>query len=184
MRSKHFRPPPVSLKKTEDMNTLQKMTYGHYIVTALKKGEELKSRDEDWLAAGTVNWASQVSFEPEMIMVAIDTKSQLNQTINYSGSFTLHLLSKDHKDMIGKFGEGIEVKDGKINGIEFTKEDDSELVLDNTLGHIRCEVDKSENVGDHTIYFGKVVHKHMTGEGEALCTMQTESQYSKENMVH
>ncbi len=161
---------------------LQKLTYGHYILSALKEGEDLKTRDKDYIAAGTVNWASQVSFEPEMLAVAVGKKSDLNETIDYSGKFTLHILEKNQKDLVGKFGSKTEVEGNKVNGVPFTKEN-GELVLEGTIGYITCKVTETKNIGDHTIHFGEVVVKHMQKDSEPLCTMQLETQYTREKAV-
>jgi len=162
------------------MNTLQKLTYGHYIVTALKKADELKTRNEDYIAAASINWASQISFEPEMVMISVSQSSDLNETIDYSGSFTLHLLSTDQKGLVEKFASENKVEGDKINGISFRKEND-ELLLDKALGYVSCKVEKSENMGDHTLYFGKVISKNLNENVEPLCTNNLKSQYSKEN---
>ncbi|MCA1762645.1 MAG: flavin reductase family protein [Cryomorphaceae bacterium] len=160
---------------------LQKLTYGHYILTALKEGEDLKTRDNDYIAAGTVNWASQVSFEPEMLAVAVGQMSDLNETIDYSGHFTLHILGKDHKEMVEKFGSKSKVEANTINGVPFTKEK-GEVVLENTLGYVTCKVTETVNVGDHTVHFGEVVRQNLQRDSEPICTMELTSQYKKEDL--
>lgn len=70
---------------------MKKMTYGYSVVTALKAGDEMKTRDEDYIAAGTINWAMQTSFELPILAVAVGQKSHLNETIDYSSHFTLRL---------------------------------------------------------------------------------------------
>lgn len=160
-------------------NTLKRMVYGHYILTALKEAKNLKTREEDYMAAGTVNWAMQVSFKPPMLAVAVGQKSDLNETIDYSEHFTLHLLGDAHKDMITTFGSGSKVEDGKINGVPFSKKN-GELILDDSAGYITCKVVKSENVGDHTIHFGEVVRHETIGKGKTLGTDQVPLQYSEE----
>lgn len=160
-------------------NTLNRMVYGHYILTALKEADDLKTREKDYIAAGTVNWATQVSFEPPMVAVAVGQQSDLNETIDYSERFTLHLLGDEHKDMIMAFGSGSEVKGNKINGVPFSKKD-GDLILDDSAGYITCKVVKSENVGDHTIYFGEVVRHETTGKGKTLGTDKVPLQYSEE----
>lgn len=158
---------------------LKKMTYGHYVLTALKKGAEMETRDQDYIAAGTINWASQVSFEPPMVAVAVGQKSDLNETIDYSGYFTLHLLSEDQKDFIEKFGKETEVKDGKINGAPYRREDD-ELILEDSLGYLKCDLKKSVNVGDHTIHFGEVMQVKQEADKKPICTMDVPTQYTPE----
>lgn len=164
-------------------NILKKMTYGYYVLTALKDGDELKTRDEDYIVAGTVNWASQVSFNPPTIAVAVGQKSDLNETIDYSGHFTLHLLGENHKEMVKKFAKDSEVKDGKINGVPFKKKE-GEVILENTLGYAICKIDKSKsvNIGDHTVHFGEVVTQKTISNNEALCTMMLDIEYTEDKV--
>ena len=157
----------------------KKFTYGYYVLTALKKSEDLETREKDYIAAGTVNWVSQVSFSPEIISVSVGQKSDLNETIDYSQHFTIHLLSKDHKEYVQKFGTKSTIEDGKINGASFQKLNDQAIIKD-TLGYLTCKVVKSENVGDHTVYFGEVVNEEVHKDKEALCTMQLPSEYTKD----
>lgn len=160
-------------------NLTEKFTYGYYIMTALKKADNLKTREDDYIAAGTVNWVSQVSFSPEMISVAVGQKSDLNETIDYSNHFTLHLLSSDHKDYVKTFGVKSTIEDGKINGVPYKKQND-QAIIEDTLGFITCKVVKSQNVGDHTVYFGEVVNEEAHKDKDALCTMQLPSEYTKD----
>jgi len=158
---------------------LKKMTYGHYVLTALKSGKELETRDEDYIAAGTVNWASQVSFEPPMIAVAVGQKSDLNETIDYSGYFTLHLLSEDQKDLIQTFADDTTVQNGKVNGKQFRKED-GELIIEDSLGYMKCQLKESQNVGDHTVHFGEVIEVKQMEDKKAICTMDVPTTYTPE----
>lgn len=157
----------------------EKFTYGYYILTALKKAEDLETREKDYIAAGTVNWVSQVSFSPSIISVAVGQKSDLNETIDYSEHFTVHLLSKDHKDYVEKFGHKSTIEDGKINGVSFRKEND-QAIVDNTLGFVTCKVVNSMNVGDHRVFFGEVIHEETMQDKQALCTMQLPSEYTED----
>lgn len=157
----------------------EKFTYGYYILTALKKADNLKTREDDYIAAGTLNWVSQVSFSPEIISIAIGQKSDLNETINYSEHFTVHLLSEEHKEYVKKFGSKSTVEKDKINGVPFQKQNDQAIIKD-TLGYLTCKVVKSLNIGDHTVYFGEVIKEDLQKDKKGLCTMQLPSEYTKD----
>lgn len=162
------------------MSTLaHKFSYGYYILTALKKGDSLKTREEDYIAAGTVNWVSQVSFSPEIFSVAVAQKSDLNETIDYSQQFTLHVLTEDHKNYIKTFGEESTIKNGQINGVSFQKIND-QAIIEDTAGHLTCKVIKSINLGDHTVYFGEVIHGQVDKDKEGLNTSQHRLEYTQD----
>mgnify|MGYP006267057127 CR=1 FL=1 len=142
------------------IDILRKMTYGHYILTARKVGDELKTRDKDYIAAGTVNWATQTSFHPPMIAVAVEHDADLNETIDYSEHFTLQLLGEDNREMVNAFGTKSNVNGDEINGYPFKKVG-GQAILQNTVGYVICEVKETVNAGDHRLYIGEVIdHKH------------------------
>jgi len=163
------------------MNSIfNKLTYGYYIVTALKSGDELKTREKDYLAAGTVNWVTQLSFAPPMMGVAIGQMADLNETIDYSKHFTIHILSEEQKDWIKKFSGDSIIEAGKINGVPYEKKENA-LILPGTIGYITCKVEKSVNNGDHTFHIGRVVaHDLDQNEKDPFCTKEQAPQYSPE----
>ncbi len=71
----------------EISSALKKITYGFYIVTTRKDSEEMSTRDRDFVAAGTVSWVSQASFEPSLVTVAVKKQTDLHETIEKSRIF-------------------------------------------------------------------------------------------------
>lgn len=159
---------------------LKKMTYGYYVVTAIRVGSEGEVLDEENIAAATVNWASQVSFEPVMLAISIEEDSHLNEIIDYSGYFTVHLLADDHKEYIEKFAGKTKVENGKINGVPFNLED-GEVVIEGALGYIKCELKESVRAGDHTLQVGEALEVKMLKDKKAICTMELPIQYTEES---
>lgn len=157
----------------------QKLTNGYFIVTALKPARELETRDEDYLAAGTVNWLSQVSFSPPQLAVSVGLYSDLNETIDHSGHFTVHVLSDRHMDLIEKFATENEVTAHSINGIDYKKEND-ELILPDTIAYFRCKLSNSVRCGDHTLHIGEVEKAELTENTAPLSTVALPSQYNQE----
>lgn len=161
----------------EKGEALQKLSNGYYIATAIKPAEELKERDDDYIAAGTINWASQVSFDPLQVAVSVQVDSHLNETIDYSEGFTLHVLSEKHKDLIDKFSGNSEITDEHINGVPYTLKDGL-IVLKGTLAYIECKLTESVRLGDHTLHIGKVVKDNVLDDVPPLTTRQRPSDYS------
>ena len=64
--------------------TLRLLTYGLYVLTAA---------DGDELAAGTVNWLSQASFSPPLVMVGVKADSGVHALIEKSGAFAVNILA-------------------------------------------------------------------------------------------
>jgi flavin reductase (DIM6/NTAB) family NADH-FMN oxidoreductase RutF len=160
---------------------MEAITNGYYIVTALKPAAEMETRNKDYLAAGTVNWLTQLSFEPTLVGVSVAIFSDLNETIDKSGSFTIHVISDKHLDWVEKFATKSEITDSTINGINFKKEN-GEVVLEDTMATLKCNLKESVRCGDHTQHIGEVVEANRNEKIAPLSTVALPSSYKPENM--
>jgi len=138
---------------------LEKITYGFYIVTTRVGREELSTREKDYIAAGTVSWLMQSSFEPPMVTVAIQKDSDLNETIGRAGAFAVNILGKDDQSMVGDFSGDSDINAQKINGYTFLDGQETGCpILERGLGYIECKIEETvDTQGDHVLFVGKVV---------------------------
>ena len=155
-------------KPSNNLNeALQQLSYGYYILATRADGGDLKTREKDWVSAGTVSWATQSSFEPALITVAIQKDSDLNETIQKSQSFSLTVIGKDEKDLIEKFAKQTEIdySDNKVNGISYKEGKTGAPLLDCGVATLECTlVDALTTNGDHILFVGKV--QHVTSNGD------------------
>lgn len=143
-------------KHNEVSQALKKITYGFYIVTAKKDSEEMSTRDKDFIAAGTVSWISQGSFEPPLITAAIKKQSDLHETIEKSRLFNINIVGKDEKDMLSKFAKDSKIEGNKINGYSFSDGENGVPVLDEVPAYLECKVVEDITIGDHSIFVAEV----------------------------
>jgi len=128
---------------------LRSMTYGLYVLGAAS-GEEM--------AAGTVNWVSQASFAPPLIMVAVKVDSHLHSLIDRSLGLGLSVLSSDQKELASAFFRPSQRDGGKINGQPFERgsQTGAPLLLA-TPYWLEAHVVDSVRRGDHTIFVAEVI---------------------------
>src|ERR1700690_4662632 len=97
-----------------DPNTRKKVLrlipYGLYVAT---------SRAGEMFGAGTINWVTQSSFAPPLVVAAIKVDSSLNEVISASRVFALHVLGKNQKDIATAFFKGAQPEADKLNGYRF-----------------------------------------------------------------
>ena len=67
---------------------LRSFTYGLYVLTA---------KDGDEVAAGTVNWVTQASFQPPLVAVGLKRDSHLHALVERTGKLALMTLAHDQK---------------------------------------------------------------------------------------
>ena len=165
---------------TKTANTaLDQITYGFYILTAKKDAEELKTMDKDWFSAGVVSWAMQSSFDPQMITLALKRTNNLNETVQKTRQFALHVLGKDEKALIERFAEDTEKSGDQLNGVSFEASELGNPILDCGIAVIECRVKQViESEGDHNLIIAEVVRQEVTKEGsQPLTEWQADSHY-------
>ena len=121
---------------------------GVYVVTVRTK-EEINGM--------TAAWATQVSFKPPMIAVAIASARHTHGLIKKSGYFCLNALPVDAMDMAKHFGFKSGRKTDKFKGIKFTNASKGSPVLEDAYAYVELELEDSFEAGDHTIFVGSVV---------------------------
>ena len=140
-------------------NALRKMTYGLYVATA---------RDTESTAGGTINWISQASFEPPLIIAGIKRDSRLHQAIENSKAFAVHVVGKTQKALATSFFRGATEENGKLNGYAFSPGTTGAPVLSDPPAWFECRVLDVIRRGDHTIFVGEVVDAGVRSEEDAL----------------
>ena len=86
---------------------LRMIPYGIYVLTAT---------DGDDITAATVNWVTQTSFDPPLVVVGMKADSAAYAITKKSGSFALNILGKGQQGAAFAFFKPAQVTDGKISG--------------------------------------------------------------------
>src|SRR5499426_1172057 len=94
----------ANAKKT----ALRMIPYGLYVLTAESKDGKV--------AAATVNWVTQASFEPPLVVVGVKADSGAHAIIKDSNVFALNILGKDQKGQAFTFFKPLEREGNSIGG--------------------------------------------------------------------
>jgi flavin reductase (DIM6/NTAB) family NADH-FMN oxidoreductase RutF len=132
------------VKKT----VLRMIPYGLYVLTAAE-GENY--------AAATVNWVTQASFNPPLVVVAVKDGSQTHQLVMRTNKFALNVLGKEHGPLAFTFFRPTEVDGQTLSGEEFSPGVTGAPILRKAPAYIECEVRGIVPFGDHTVFVGEVV---------------------------
>ena len=165
---------------TQTANTaLDQITYGFYILTAKKDAEELKTMDKDWFSAGVVSWAMQSSFDPQMVTLALKRTNNLNETVQKTRQFALHVLGKDEKALIEQFADDTEKNGQRLNGVKFEESAAGNPILNCGIAVLECKVKQViESEGDHNLIIAEVVRQEITkDDAQPLTEWQANSHY-------
>src|SRR5512132_434462 len=118
--------------------TLRMIPYGLYVLTAAGKD-----------AAGTVNWVTQASFEPPLVVVGVKTDSHAHALIKDTKAFALNVLGKGQQALAFTFFKPAELKDGKISGQAFKRGSTGAPILADTPAFVECTLESTVEIGDH-----------------------------------
>ena len=90
---------------------LRMIPYGIYVLTA--------KTDSGEIAAATVNWVTQTSFDPPLVVVGVKADSGACQILKQSGSFALNFLGQGQQGAAFTFFKPVDTADGTLSGEAF-----------------------------------------------------------------
>jgi len=142
----------ANAKKT----ALRMIPYGLYVLTA-------ETRDGR-LAAATVNWVTQASFEPPLVVVGVKTGSSPHAIIPETKSFALSILGKGQGNVAYAFFKPAQREGDCIGGEPVRAGVTGSPILVNAPAAVECELVATVEQGDHAIFVGKVVEASVATE--------------------
>jgi flavin reductase (DIM6/NTAB) family NADH-FMN oxidoreductase RutF len=152
------------VKKT----VLRFFTYGLYGVT---------THGEGLVNGMTANWLAQSSFEPPMIMVAVENDSLTLRLIRANGHFAVNAYGAEHRELSGQLGRKSSKMPNKMEGIAWHPSSRGNPILDEALGYLECEVRGELPSGDHTVVVAEIVDAGLQRQAEPLIMKATGFRY-------
>jgi flavin reductase (DIM6/NTAB) family NADH-FMN oxidoreductase RutF len=111
--------------------------------------------------AAAVNWVTQSSFDPPLIVVAVKADSGVLQAIAESRLFAMNFQGKGQQGQAFAFFKPTAVEDGTINGEPYCSGSTGAPILEDVPARIECRLDDVIARGDHHIVIGEVVDAHL-----------------------
>ncbi len=123
---------------------LRAISYGLYVLTAADGTE---------LGAAGVNWLTQASFEPPLVVVGVKADNDTHAIIERTQTFAVNVLGEDQLDIGKAFFRTTKVEGDTLNGYRFEKgpETGSPLLVDLPYW-FEGRVTDTVKRGDHTVY--------------------------------
>ncbi len=149
---------------------LRLFTYGLYAVTA-RHGAEM--------SAMTANWLAQSSFEPPMLMLAVEADSHSRRVIEASGAFAVNVYESRQRELAGQLGRTWAKHPEKLDGIAWRPGPATgSPLLEPALGWVECEIVGSLPSGDHVVFVAQVVEVGLEHEGASLTLREAGFKYA------
>lgn len=139
----------MDAKKT----VLRMIPYGLYVMTA--------EGADGTPTAATVNWVTQTSFDPPLVVVAVKADSGSCAAVRSGKRFTLNMLGTGQQGAAFAFFKPAVVEGDTISGEPFHAGENGLPVLDNAVGAVECDLVQLVEQGDHHIVIGQVTQAHL-----------------------
>lgn len=137
---------------------LRMVPYGLYILTSEAKDGKV--------AAACINWVTQASFNPPLLVVGVKTDSLAHAVIKETGVFALNVLGKNQGEVAFTFFKSLERDGMSIGGLSFKNGQTGSPVFDDVPAYLECKLVDSVEKGDHSVFVGEVVNAEVLQEPE------------------
>jgi flavin reductase (DIM6/NTAB) family NADH-FMN oxidoreductase RutF len=126
------------------------LPYGLYVVGS-RSGERRNLM--------TLNWATQVSFDPKLVGISVEKSAVTHRLIAEGRSFALNTVARDDRAIVRRFTKPVEHDPaaGTLNEFPFHDGPTGAPILDQAPAWVDCAVREEVDCGDHTFFIGEVV---------------------------
>lgn len=128
---------------------LRMIPYGLYVLTAEDEGGDV--------AAATVNWVTQASFSPPLVVVGVKADSGAHALIKKTSAFALNVLGKGQQGAAFGFFKPATRDGDEIGGEVCRKGETGAPILESAPAYVECKLVDTVERGDHSIFVGEVV---------------------------
>ena len=128
-----------------------KMPSGLYVIGATDGGTRRN--------AMTLNWATQVSFDPKWLAIGVEHGAYTHELIEAAGVFSLNLVAREDRAIVRKFTKPVvvDLEARTLNGFAYHDGVSGAPVLDQAVAYLDCAVRERMACGGHTLFVGEVV---------------------------
>src|SRR5689334_3215620 len=107
----------------------------------------------------TINWVTQVSFDPKLVAVSVEKGAFTHELVVEGRVFSINTIDREDRAIVRKFTKPVEVDTAAmtLNGFPFHDGATGAPILDQAVAVVECEVRQEVECGGHTLFIGEVV---------------------------
>src|SRR5262245_43746713 len=117
------------------------------------------SRDGERRNGMTLNWASQVSFDPKLVAISVEKDAFTHDLIESGRVFSGCIIDREDRAIVRKFTKPVEVDAAAhtLNGFPYRDGTTGAPILTQAVAYVECEVRHAVDVGGHTVFIGEII---------------------------
>jgi flavin reductase (DIM6/NTAB) family NADH-FMN oxidoreductase RutF len=134
----------------------------------------------DTMHAATVTWVSQVSFEPPLVLVALQRNSRLVASLRKAHRFALNILEAGQQPVAEAFFQYVTtpVSSDTLGGYAFRGDPAHCPLLVDSLAWLECRfAADAPSPGDHSLFLGEVTGAGVRRSGSPMILWDTPWSY-------
>lgn len=131
----------------------------------------LGSRSGDRRNLMTTTWVTQVSHDPKLIGASVERDALTHELIASGRSFTVSLLARGDRAVVRHFVRPAVFDEGArtLSGLSFSDAQVSGAPIpDAAVAWLDCSLERSVELGSHTLFIGQVVDAAITDAVDQL----------------
>jgi len=105
----------------------------------------------------TTSWVTQVSMEPVLVAISVDSTAVTNRLIRDGGSFSVNLWDRNDTTVFRRFSKPAVDDGATLNGYQVREGTTGVPIFEDAVGWIECSVNQTIDVGTHDLFLGEVV---------------------------
>ena len=119
----------------------------------------LGSRAGDRMNLMTLNWATQVSFDPKLLAVSVEKTAVTHELVSAGGVFALSVIDREDRAIVRRFTKPVELdaEAGTLNGFPFRTAVTGAPVLTQAAAYFDCSVRQTIDCGGHDLFLGEIL---------------------------
>ena len=148
---------------------LRMVNYGLYVVTTATPTDR---------GAFLCNWLTQCSFEPPLVVLAVEKDAHSLKVIRAAGRLAVNVLESGQRELAGWFGRHSDKVGDKLANRDLFATPSGTPLLPEALAWFECVVASETSAGDHVLLVAEVVEARLVRDGVTLPLKETGFRYA------
>jgi 3-hydroxy-9,10-secoandrosta-1,3,5(10)-triene-9,17-dione monooxygenase reductase component len=115
------------------------------------------TRDEGWVYGITVSAFSSLSLDPTLVLVCLADSNRLPRMIEKTGKFAVSILAEGQETISNWFAVSGREPVERFEDFGTIELHTGSPIIDGSIAHLDCLLERSVDGGDHTIVIGRVI---------------------------
>lgn len=124
--------------------------------------------DGNELDVASINWTTQVSFQPPLVVIGVKKDSKPFSILKNGRKFALSFLESGQRDLAFAFFKSVAPENGKFGDYAYETAETGCPIISDAASWVEAEVVSIDETGDHAAVVGRVVNAGVKHEAKPL----------------